>query len=362
MKCGSIKEIYVKYEHYMSPIALLSGFIWDNLTLRRIDLWVENLIMIIYLVVVGGGILFLNAYYSCRLRGRIFEKFMYPMLFLLQFGFGGLFSAFFIFYSRSASFIVSWPFLLVLVFLLIGNEFFRERYLRLTFQISIFFVALYSYSIFAVPILVGKMGADIFILSGVVSLILIGLFILILFRLTPGKVGQSRSLILVSIGSIYLLSHIFYFTNLIPPIPLSLKGDGIYHYIERTANGQYFVQYEPAPWYLPFKEFNSVFHWTPGTPVYYYSAVFAPTKLNMVILHRWSYFDEEKDEWIETDRIRYSIFGGRDGGYRGYTFKKNIAPGEWRVDVMTERDQILGRTNFEIVQADSVPKLEEDLH
>ena len=43
-----------------------------------------------------------------------------------------------------------------------------------------------------------------------------------------------------------------------------------------------------------------------------------------------------------------SIFGGRDGGYHTYSIKGNIIPGLWRVDIETERGQIIGREEFKI--------------
>ncbi|MFQ5627716.1 MAG: DUF2914 domain-containing protein [bacterium] len=43
---------------------------------------------------------------------------------------------------------------------------------------------------------------------------------------------------------------------------------------------------------------------------------------------------------------------GRDKGYRGYTFKRHVQPGDWRIDVEIETGalrQVLGRIDFEIV-------------
>jgi len=346
-----IKSLYTKYESRLSAAALIAGFIWDNLTLTRIDLWFDNLVILIYLLVAGLGIVILN------LRSGVTGRLTTFLSFAMQFAFGGLFSAFIIFYSKSASFITSWPFLLVLAVLLIGNEFFRERYLRLTFQVSIFFLALYSYSIFALPVLLGKMGAWIFLLSGVISITLISLFILLLFYATRKRARKSKRSLIISISTIFIAFNIFYFTNIIPPVPLSLKSSGVYHYIERNIIGGYIARSEPLPWYLFYKKLKPDFHWTANSPIYIYSAVFAPTDLDTSIFHRWSYFDENKNNWIITDRLSFQIIGGRGGGYRGYTFKSNIKNGDWRVDVITERDQLLGRIKFKVIKTTSQPEL-----
>ena len=57
----------------------------------------------------------------------------------------------------------------------------------------------------------------------------------------------------------------------------------------------------------------------------------------------------KQDQWTTTDKIGYDIIGGRDGGWRGFTHKKNVGPGRWRIDVMTEDEKIIGRIPMNIV-------------
>ena len=344
----------------MFPVALLFGFVVDNFTLTRIDLWFDNLILFSYITLAGIGIVVVNLYESGRLRGRFVGRVSRLAPYIIQYAFGGLFSGFFIFYSRSATLVGSWPFLLLLLGLLIGNEFFKKRYLRFDFQISVFFVALFSFSIFYIPILLGTLGAKIFLLSGFISLILIALFIFLISRLMPQLVSRGRNILIGSIGGIYIIINIFYFTNIIPPIPLSLKDAGVYHSVER-ANGDYIVKYEQRKWYEFYKKYKNEFNRAGSEPVYFYSAVFSPTDLNTTIYHSWQYFDEDKGEWIESFKIGYAIVGGRDGGYRGYSIKENIFSGRWQVDVMTEREQLLGRYKFTVVDVQTPPVLESDV-
>ncbi len=355
MKTEKLREFYEKYERYISPAALLAGFVWDNLTLSRIDLLYDNIVIITYLIIAAIAILLINVYE--KIRGRFFEKVVIIMPFVLQFAFGGLFSAFVIFYFKSASLLTSWPFLLALAGLLIGNEVFRQRYSRLIFQMSIFFISVFSYSIFALPVLLNKMGDSIFIISGIISLLLISLFSWALFRFIPERLKPNRISLFSSIGSIYLVFNVLYFTNILPPIPLALQESGIYHQVQRVAGNKYQVLYEPAPWYLFFKDFNPVFHWVPGTPIYSYSSVFAPTEIKTTIVHRWSYFNQETGEWEIRNTLKYQMAGGRDGGYRGYSFKSNFSPGKWKVEVMTERGQVLGSSKFEVVEVKEKPEL-----
>lgn len=340
-----LKQFFDKYERRISLAFLIGGFIFDNLTLQRVDFLLDNLVLLAYLVVVALGILLIN------LKA---EKFSYLAPYAMQFAFGGLFSGYIVFYFRSASLTVSWPFLLMLAVFFIGNEFFRRRYELLAFHLAIFFVAVFSYSIFSLPVIFHRLGTDIFILSGLVSLAIAASLIYLIKKIAPERVAGHRALIFCVIGAIYLTFNLFYFTNIIPPTPLALKEAGIYQRVERVPDG-YSILTEKRAWYEIFTR-NRI-HLPPGQPAYAYSAVFAPTKLESQIFHRWSFYDETRERWVEASRIGFTIVGGRDRGYRGYSVKENISPGRWQVDVITERGQIIGRMRFWIVVADTLPEL-----
>ena len=77
--------------------------------------------------------------------------------------------------------------------------------------------------------------------------------------------------------------------------------------------------------------------------------LFAPIDWDAEVVHQWSKWSVADDDWVKRDRMSYHISGGREGGYRGYTYKRNIEPGEWRVDIETPLGQVLGRVDFEVV-------------
>lgn len=351
------KEFFKRNERYLSGGALLLGFIIDNFTLTRIDLWFDNIVLLTYLTVALLAIIMINFYEEGILRGAFFERVRFVSPLVMQFAFGGLFSGFVIFYSRSASLATSWPFILVLIALLVGNEFFKKKYTRFTFRMSIFFVALFSFLIFYVPVVVKSISAFVFILSGVISIVLMTILIYSLKLFIPARIKKSKNALKWSIGIIFVAINIFYFTNIIPPIPLSLKNISTHYFIERTVQGDYLAISEVEKWYnflIP----NNTIYVSPGEPVYVFSSVFAPTKLNTQIFHKWQYYDEANDNWIESDRLGFAISGGRDGGYRGYTMKSNVPEGLWRVDVVTKRNQLLGRVKFMAVEVDREVDLE----
>ena len=65
-----IKTVYEEYERYVSPTALIFGFIMDNLTLRRADLLLDNIILLSYLTIVGLSITIFNAHEAKKLTGN----------------------------------------------------------------------------------------------------------------------------------------------------------------------------------------------------------------------------------------------------------------------------------------------------
>jgi hypothetical protein len=141
--------------------------------------------------------------------------------------------------------------------------------------------------------------------------------------------------------------NLFYFTDILPPLPLALSNVGVYHAIKRTGN-VYTAASEPQPasWMSGFAK--PVMHMAPGEPIAVYGAVFAPIKLSTRISHRWQWYDPARKRWVTQSVVSYAISGGREGGYRGYTIKTKPKPGDWRVDIDTIDGRLIGRITFDI--------------
>lgn len=355
----NIKQLFERYERHISSAGLIVGFLVDSITFQRIDLWFENLVLFFYISIAGSGIAIINLYEEGRVRGMFFDFLSYWAPLLVQYAFGGLFSGFVIFYFSSASWGTNALFLLVLLGVLVGNEFFKKRYLHFGFPVSVFFLALFSFFIFYIPIVLGNMGAWVFLLSGLASLVAIGLFIYSLSLAIPKRVEQNKALIFKSIAGIYAVVNILYFLNIIPPIPLSLKEAGIYHSVIRVRQ-EYEVTREQQEWFA-FLFPSETIRVVAGKPVYAYSAVFAPTRLQTTLFHHWQYYDEANGAWVTANRVSFPMVGGRDGGYRGFSLKTNVFPGRWRVDVETARGQIIGRLKFKVEFVTQNPPLEESV-
>ncbi|MBC8069108.1 MAG: DUF2914 domain-containing protein [Deltaproteobacteria bacterium] len=75
------------------------------------------------------------------------------------------------------------------------------------------------------------------------------------------------------------------------------------------------------------------------------TSIFAPLGVKDHLFHVW------RHEGVVTDRILLDISGGRDGGFRTYSIKRNFgdAPaGRWSCAVETEMGQLLGERELEI--------------
>jgi hypothetical protein len=341
------KRFFIRHEKRISSVALVLGFIVDNITFAFIEISTAALALAGYLVLAAAGIALINMHERTGLLARIALK-IHPFLApSVQFSFGALFSAFTIFYSKSGSLTSSWPFMLMLVGLLVGNEFFRRRYLQMTFQAVMWFVALLLYAIFLTPILIGSIGVLSFVAGTIAALAVVAGFLFTLARIAPARFNSIKRMLAVSVVGVYIGLYGLYFTNLIPPIPLSLREIGVYHAVERLSDGGYALVDEDRPWYEPIMPGLTI-HTAPNEPVYIFSAVFAPSRLTTPIVHRWQYYNEVRGEWVTTNTLNFSISGGRQGGFRGYTYKTQMEQGKWRVSVETTRGQVLGDITFTV--------------
>ena len=122
----------------------------------------------------------------------------------------------------------------------------------------------------------------------------------------------------------------------------------------KVENNNYLVTYETDEWYVFWRKHRLKFIQKPNEDVYVFSSIFAPTSLKKSVFHRWKWYNDASQQWEIIEDIGYDITGGRDGGYRGYTFKNNLVEGLWKVEVLTEEELVLGIIDFEVITSDSL--------
>lgn len=328
---------------------LITGFLLHYFTFRTLEVGITFIGLGIYAALAAACILYWHAFDARHDQWRhpFLQRLRLASPLLLQLAFGSLLSMALLFYWFSGALSVSWPIFVALTVLIIVNERFRHAYLRPLVQVTVFAFVLFSYFTLLFPHLLHSLDASTFLFGGSVSLVLSLLLILALRTLAP-KLRARSVLMATMVCGVFLAMNALYFLDLIPPIPLSLREAGIFHSVKRIGN-DYEVLGERETFLdslLP----GMTLHQGAAGRVYAYTAIYSPTDLNVVIYHRWEYFDTAQKRWVTTDRLSFIVTGGRRDGYRGYTYKNRPALGRWRVTVETERGQVLGRLPFTYVK------------
>lgn len=349
-------------ERLVTSGAFMGGFGIDLLTLNRIDQWFDNFILISYLVIASIAILIINTDIEERFGFAIISKASPLALYAAQFAFGGLLSGFVIFYTKSASWYVAWPFLIALYLLFLANDRMLKYYKRLEVQTGMLFGAVFAMAIFFVPTTLKMVGDIVFIFSGIVSVIIMFGFLKLLYTLLPTISQLRRWKIRRNIFFIFTIFNILYFTNIIPPIPLSMKQIEIYHDIRRTAINEYTVTTQDYPWYRLDHHIwkNEYIKNSPNDRVFVFASIFGPKELQADIFHKWQWFNPATEQWKDVIEIDYALTGGRDGGFRWYSFVSDPTPGMWRVRVTTNHDKEIGRIQFDVIQSNERQDLIEE--
>ncbi len=139
-----------------------------------------------------------------------------------------------------------------------------------------------------------------------------------------------------------LVLHVF---NVIPPVPLVKKDMLVAHQLRRTSDG--YVAHVESPGFRFWRRSSATFHRAGNERVYCFTSVFVPPGITTTIRHRWEVLQD--GEWTTTSVVPIRISGGRQTGYRGYTFKQNVVPGKWRVTAEAESGAAIGIVTFTIV-------------
>ncbi len=351
------EQTYRRYEKYIPIIAFVGGFIYDSLTLTRIDLMLDNVILLCYTILAGVLLAVWGAVKRRRLCHPAIIAKLDWIVFGINFLFGSLLSSYVVFYFKSAGVGKSYLFVGMLVVLMVANEFWAHRMQSFAQQLSVYFFCAFAFFTFFLPVITHRIDFLMFLLSGVLALLLtalvaFGIFGKVLLRAKRAALRLSRAP-LVLFGTLVLL----YIMNWIPPVPLALKESGIYRSVRRVQNLEEFyyeVKYTQPRWWQLLTRDESRFAYTKGDTVYCYASVFAPMDLKSRVVHHWQMKNKNGD-WVTTDEIEYNLRGGRDGGFRGFTRKTTATPGEWRVEVKTKNGRLLGRIPIDIEEAKERP-------
>ncbi len=345
-----------RFKKWIPATAFFGGFIWDSLTIGRVVSSTDLLLLSVYFILSLALILLLARIKQTGVSGLPDEpapvslisrfsdtKWLARFTWVIQFCFGSLFSALVICYFKSSGSMASLLFVLLLVGFLVGNEFFQKFYSRFGFNITLFCLLSTMFLNFAVPHLLHRLGVFWFLLSTVFSMLLC-------YGIWYFSGRSRRVLIAPGIISVFLVTA--YFLNWIAPVPLVLKQqEACVRFDSKTY--ECFVE-KPSFWVRRGISLPDL-HWDPAqkNEIYFVSSVFAPSKVQADLEHRWFYKNPATGVFEEKDRIsssRMRIRGGREEGFRIYTKKRSLAPGKWRVETALKGGAVIGKRDFNIVE------------
>ena len=357
-KLAHARAWVARYECYAIPGALLVGVAFDFLTFRTLH--IESAITLLYVHLQVAFVLMVGMAFSDEYllhhRARVLSYARLAAPFVLQISLGALLGASFIFYWFSGSLSLSWPILLIVAAVMVSNETMRDAFQEPRVQWSVFTYILIAMGMLILPFWTNRIGWEIFVLASVMASVVIMAVLFVLQRFVGRVHDQLAStvkgvaLVVVSMGALYAL-------NIIPPIPLSVRTAGVYHDLYRDGSS-----------YRVLAEHESVVqmlipgqrvHAQAGERLFVYAAVFAPAHVRTRIVHEWQSYDPRTRQWMTRSRPSFVVSGGREQGYRGYSYSDQVTQGLWRVNVQTEDGRTLGRLRFRVLGFSDATEFEE---
>jgi len=353
-----LRLYYERNEHTVDIAAFAGGFLFDLVTLDRIDSWLTIGQQAAYLVVIG--VVLLQMFFS---EGRpapdldkifVLKRWYYEYrVTIVHFLLGSLLSLYTLFFFKSSSVFVSFAFMSVLVLLLVANESKRLKALGLSVKFALFSLCVLSFSASVVPVFVGSIGLFVFMLSMLVGSLPLAVINRRIRIHAPERTRQARQQILLPFGLVLAGFLSLYLLRLIPPVPLSIPFIGVYHNIERGEDT--FRLSHERPFWRIWHNGDQDFLAQPGDKLYVYFRVFSPTRFSDQVLMRW-FWKDSAGRWRLQDAIPIKIVGGRQQGFRGYGVKSNYQPGDWKLQVETTDEREIGRVYFEVAAVPEAPR------
>lgn len=348
---AALSNFYRKHERWAPIASFFAGFIFDMFMLRRIDELKVILQQAIYLFISGTLITMEILEHSREIQPlKFFQKLWKYREFLLHFLLGTLLNSYTIFYFKSASSFTSFLFIAILVALLIFNEFVRFGKMQTQVHMAFWSLCLISYFVALSPIVLGFIGMIPFLSALATTILVFMLYYLLLKRLLVTKYELLKSHVLVPFLAIQIIFCVLYFAHMIPPVPLSVSYMGVFHNIEKK-DGTYELSYTRPAWKF-WQHGDQSFSARPGDSIFCFAQIFSPSRFQDQLQVRWLYWDKNRG-WQSSDAIPVSVIGGREEGYRARTKKSNFQPGEWRVQIETLNNQVIGRIDFTVESDES---------
>ncbi len=345
-RLAQFQQYYKDHENYFSIGFFISGFAFDLIMIQEIDELFSVVQQIFYLFVIGG-VLYCDSlllFEKIKIPSWLQKAWEYRMA-LVHFALGTLLNIYSIFYFKSSSLLSSFVFMILISVILIANENHSVKKIGLWPKFLIYTLCLNAFFSMMIPVVLGFIGWIPFALAVFITTAVLLFFITRIKKQISDKTFLRKQILLPTLG-VEVLFISFYLLGWIPPVPLSAKFMGIYHKIEKE-NGQYLLYHQRPRWKI-WQNGDQTFLARSGDPIYFFTNIYSPARFSDEVRVRWIY-DDPKLGWTPWDLIPMKISGGREEGFRGFTYKNKYAPGKWRVQLETTDGREIGRIYFDVI-------------
>ena len=347
-----VQEFRARHEKWEMAGFFFVGFLYDVLTLSRVDDGLTMVQQFVYLCVLASLLLLEQRYPVGAEPPKVLAKVWRWREDAIHFFYGSLLSTFMLFFFKSASGLVAVLFLASMFALLIANELPRFRQLGPVIRVGLFSLCVSMYLSYVLPVAIGRLNFWIFLLAQVLAggVVYGMMWLLRRWNLLDAK-AVIRQIAIPGFGVLAALL-LLYLVRVIPPVPLAVTFSGIYHKVERVravpGGVEYHLHHERA-WWKFWHKGDQDFLVRPGDKVNYFVSIFAPKGFSGYKVYVTWHYDDPKKGWRQFYRMPLPArSSGTEVGYRTYANLTDPPEGDWLATLETEDGHEINRVSFSV--------------
>jgi hypothetical protein len=354
-KTGSLMERVQSWRQKNEMVEIAAfffiGFVYDVLTLSRIDDTLTMVQQFVYLGVLATLLLLEQKHPEGVEPPKVLAKVWKWREDAIHFFYGSLLSSYTLFFFKSASGFTAFAFLVTMFGMMVANELPHFRKLGPVVRVALFSLCVSMYFAYVLPVIIGKANFWIFLLAQVLAGgAVYGLMRVLLNWHILDRVQALKQIAIPGFGVLVVALFLFV-VRVLPPVPLAVTFSGVYHEVKavNVAKGrEYHLSHEPKWWKFWVKD-DRDFLMRQGDVAYYFFSIFAPKGFDQYKVNvRWFYDDPQKG-WKEMSSFSPTLRAtGAERGLRYYALTRNLKPGDWYVVLETEDGHQINRQSFSV--------------
>jgi hypothetical protein len=386
------EAVWSRIDPYAAVVFFFGGFAWDYLSLTDISRVTDNLALLAYLVLLAPLLVLEVRMAAAPEAWPRLAPWREWLAYAAQFLFGCLFSAYVVYYVRSAAMGPSLAFIALLGGLLVANEFLHGVLRAERIRLLLYWFCVVSFLLFAVPVFTGWMGPGLLAvaIAAATAVTLLPTWLGVRGLLEGSALRRRLASHVASWAALAALLFGLDAARLIPPVPLVLPQVGVFHavlppgraYDGRCTSAKNLPRATAcAPGtacndgsdYLAFRLDRPFWRdWLSAgderrfvrygdDPVWTLATLWGPAAVAFDVVHRYERFDEATGGWKvhSTSRLGQQNWkpgkDRREGGYRSFSCTSGVRDGAWRVVIESNQGHVLGIVRFDVVAGTGSP-------